>query len=83
MPDGLSAEVLAPKAAEKGVAILPGMPSYLTGQKGESHIRLNYTFPPKNRIAEGVRILCNGIQELIRMQKEEMWPAAHEINPIL
>lgn len=83
LPDGLSAEVLAPKAAEKGVAILPGMPSYLTGQKGESHIRLNYTFPPKNRIAEGVRILCNGIQELIRMQKEEMWPAAHEINPIL
>ena len=39
LPDGLSADQLASQAAKNGVAILPGMPAYLTKQKGESYIR--------------------------------------------
>lgn len=47
LPEGVSAEALAQKAAAGGVAILPGMPSYLVTRKGEAHVRLNYTFPAK------------------------------------
>lgn len=36
LPDGLSADLLASQAAKNGVAILPGMPAYLTKQKGRA-----------------------------------------------
>ena len=83
LPEGVSAEALAQKAAAGGVAILPGMPSYLVTRKGEAHVRLNYTFPAKNRISEGIRLLCEAIRELLRLSKEAAWPAENEINPIL
>ena len=83
LPEGVAAEALAQKAAAGGVAILPGMPSYLVTRKGEAHVRLNYTFPAKNRISEGIRLLCEAIRELLRLSKEAAWPAENEINPIL
>ena len=83
LPEGVSAEALAQRAAAGGVAILPGMPSYLVTRKGEAHVRLNYTFPAKNRISEGIRLLCEAIRELLRLSKEAAWPAENEINPIL
>lgn len=83
LPEGLSAESLVPEAARNGVAVLPGMPCFLVKAKGESYIRLNYTFPPKNKITEGVRILCEVIKKLTAVYQEEEAPAASEINPIL
>lgn len=64
LPEGLPADLLATQAAQNGVAVLPGTPFYLPGQKGENYIRLNYTFPPRNRIAEGIRVLCEVIRKL-------------------
>lgn len=83
LPEGVSAERLVPEAARNGVAVLPGMPSFLVKAKGENYIRLNYTFPPEDRITEGVRILCQVIKKLISAQQEEEMPAVSEINPIL
>ncbi|MDO4274262.1 MAG: PLP-dependent aminotransferase family protein [Eubacteriales bacterium] len=82
LPRGLPAEKLASEAAKNGVAVLPGMPSFLVNAKGENYIRLNYTFPPKNKIAEGIRILCEVIKKLISKETEEV-PVSNEINPIL
>lgn len=83
LPDGLSADQLASQAAKNGVAILPGMPAYLTNQKGEGYIRLNYTFPPRDRIVRGVKILCDVMRELITAHAESDPLTENEINPIL
>ena len=83
LPEGLSSDILVTRAAERGVAILPGTPSYLTPYKGECYIRLNYTFPPRDRIAEGIRILCEVIEELASARPEYTLCPDSEINPIL
>lgn len=83
LPEGLSSDILVTRAAERGVAILPGTPSYLTHHKGESYIRLNYTFPPKDRIREGIKILCDVIEGLSAAHSEYTLYSDNEINPIL
>ena len=83
LPDGLSADLLALQAAKNGVAILPGMPAYLSKQKGECYIRLNYTFPPRDRITCGIKILCDVIRKLILAHQQEEPLTDNEINPIL
>lgn len=83
LPEGLSADLLATRAAGSGVAVLPGTPSFLSGQKGENYIRLNYTFPPRDRITEGIRILCEVIRKLTALEEEAGAFSDSEINPIL
>lgn len=83
LPEGVPASELTAKAAAEGVAVLPGVPTYLSPQKGDGHIRLNYTYPPKDRIAGGIEILCSAIRPFIAAQKEEEAVTAGEINPIL
>ena len=83
LPEGVPASELTAKAAAEGVAVLPGVPTYLSPQKGDGHIRLNYTYPPKDRIAGGIEILCSAIRPFIAAQKEEESVTAGEINPIL
>ena len=40
-------------------------PSICRDRRGKIiYIRLNYTFPPRNRIAEGIRVLCEVIRKL-------------------
>lgn len=38
LPEGVPASELTAKAAAKGVAVLPGVPTYLSPQKGDGHI---------------------------------------------
>lgn len=83
LPEGLPADLLATQAAQNGVAVLPGTPFYLPGQKGENYIRLNYTFPPRNRITEGIRVLCEVIRKLTVSEKEDGALSDGEISPIL
>ncbi len=83
LPDGLSADALATLAAEKGVAVLPGGPTCLTNSKGDNYIRLNYTFPLKSNIADGVKILCGVVEGLIVETKKHKQLVTGEINPIL
>jgi len=82
LPEGVTASELTAKAAAGGVAVLPGVPACLSPQKGEGHIRLNYTYPPKDRIADGIGILCSLIRQLSAAHKDEEALTA-EINPIL
>ena len=69
--------------ADFRMACQPGMPAYLTKQKGESYFRLNYTFPPRDRIVRGVKILCDVMRELITAHAESDPLTENEINPIL
>lgn len=83
LPEGLSADALTGRAAEKGVAVLSGGITCLSGQKGDSHIRLNYTFPPKRDISRGIKILCEVIEKMVAESKNREPLAEGEISPIL
>ena len=52
-------------------------------RQGENYIRLNYTFPPRNRITEGIRVLCEVIRKLTVSEKEDGALSDGEISPIL
>lgn len=81
LPQGISATKLVPKAAEYGVAVLPGTSFFLTKQQGESFLRLNYTYAPQNDIDKGVKALCDAVKELMKNQKENDISRDMELNP--
>lgn len=51
------------KATEKGVSFIPGNVFYLKGSKGDSYIRLNFSYPSKLQIEKGIKILTDAIRE--------------------
>lgn len=54
---------LSLKASEKGVSFIPGNVFYLRGSKGDSFIRLNFSYPSKLQIEKGIKILTEAIKE--------------------
>jgi DNA-binding transcriptional MocR family regulator len=64
LPRGFSADRLVSKAAGYGVTFIPGRPFYVSGE-GDDHIRLNFTYAPKNKIDDGVRLLCKAMRALL------------------
>lgn len=83
LPQGISATKLVPKAAEYGVAVLPGTSFFLTRQQGEGFLRLNYTYAPRNDIDKGVKALCDAVKELMQNQKVTDTSGDLELNPII
>ncbi len=61
LPDGLDAKAMMPRAIAARVAYVPGTGFYADGS-GTGNIRLNFSFPPPERIREGVRRLA-GVME--------------------
>ncbi len=51
------------KAAAKGVSFIPGNIFYLKGSKGDSYIRLNFSYPSKLQIEKGIKILTEVLRE--------------------
>jgi len=51
------------KTTEKGVSFIPGNIFYLKGSKGDSCIRLNYSYPSKLEIEKGIELLTDAIRE--------------------
>lgn len=51
------------KTTEKGVSFIPGNIFYLKGSKGDSYIRLNFSYPSKLQIEKGIQILTDVIRE--------------------
>ena len=62
LPEGMDAKALAPKAAARKVAYVPGAPFYPNGGHG-NHLRLNFSTMQEDRIVEGVRILGQLLHE--------------------
>ncbi len=60
LPPGLSARALTWAAAETGVAIVPGEVFYAM-EPSDSHLRLNFTNTPEDRIPEGIARLARVI----------------------
>jgi len=56
LPRGVDTKKLLPEAVERGVAYVPGRNFFPHGG-GENTLRLNFSFPPAEKIEEGIRIL--------------------------
>ncbi len=56
---------MLPEAIEKGVAYVPGAPFFANGG-GWNSMRLNFSFPPPEKIEEGVKILSKLVKEKIK-----------------
>jgi len=65
---------LLPEALVKGVAYVPGA-SFFANGGGWNSMRLNFSFPPPDKIAEGIRILGSLAKEKI---KEPVGPITPE-----
>jgi Transcriptional regulators containing a DNA-binding HTH domain and an aminotransferase domain (MocR family) and their eukaryotic orthologs len=59
------------KTTEKGVSFIPGNVFYLRGSKGDSYIRLNFSYPSKLQIENGIRLLTEAIRESKDIVKED------------
>jgi DNA-binding transcriptional MocR family regulator len=82
LPEGLSANDLVAKAAEYHVAFIPGGPFFHSGQ-GDGFIRLNFTYAPKEKIEDGVRLLCKAVKALVTETTSVGGETAADINPIV
>lgn len=51
------------KSKEKGISFIPGNIFYVKGSKGESYIRLNFSYPSKLEIEKGIGILTQVVRE--------------------
>jgi DNA-binding transcriptional MocR family regulator len=67
LPEGLDSKAMMPRAIAARVAYVPGTGFYADGT-GAGNIRLNFSFPPPDRIREGVRRLAGVMEQEIAMR---------------
>lgn len=68
LPDGLDARAMMPRAIAARVAYVPGTGFFADGT-GTGNMRLNFSYPPPERIREGVRRLARVMEQEIAMRK--------------
>lgn len=68
LPDGLDSKAMMPRAVAARVAYVPGTGFYADGT-GTDAMRLNFSFPPPERIREGVRRLAGVMEQEIAMRR--------------
>lgn len=68
LPDGLDAKAMVPRAIAARVAYVPGTGFYADGG-GAGNMRLNFSFPPPERIREGVRRLSRVMEQETAMRR--------------
>jgi 2-aminoadipate transaminase len=65
LPEGIDALALLPRAVERGVAFVPGAAFY-AGTPRANTLRLSFVTVPPERIAQGISLLAQVLQEEIR-----------------
>lgn len=68
LPDDLDSKAMMPRAIAARVAYVPGTGFYADGT-GTNNIRLNFSFPPPDRIREGVRRLAGVMEQELAMRQ--------------
>lgn len=64
LPEGMDASKMVFEAVERGVAYIPGS-NFFTDPSKTNYMRLNYSFPSKEDIVEGIKILGDLLRERI------------------
>jgi len=65
MPEGFDADALLDEALKRGVAYIPGS-NFYTDPNIRNYLRLNYSYPSREEIAEGIRILGDLFSEALK-----------------
>ena len=65
LPKGISARKLLEETKTERVVFMPGDIFFLSGRE-DRYIRLNFVYPPKAEIAEGIRIICDRLCEMLQ-----------------
>jgi 2-aminoadipate transaminase len=68
LPEGLDSKAMMPRAIAARVAYVPGTGFYADGT-GTGNMRLNFSFPPPERIREGVRRLASVMEQETAMRQ--------------
>jgi 2-aminoadipate transaminase len=68
LPEGLDAKAMMPRSIAARVAYVPGTGFYADGG-GTGNMRLNFSFPPPERIREGVRRLAGVMEQEMAMRQ--------------
>jgi 2-aminoadipate transaminase len=68
LPEGLDSKAMMPRAIAARVAYVPGTGFYADGT-GTGNMRLNFSFPPPDRIREGVRRLASVMEQDLAMRQ--------------
>lgn len=68
LPPGLDSKAMMPRSISARVAYVPGTGFYAHGG-GAGNMRLNFSFPPPERIREGVRRLAGVIEQEMAMRQ--------------
>lgn len=63
LPPSIRPARLLTRSKEKGISFMPGKMFYQRGTKGDSYIRLNYSYPQPEKIKEGVALLIKAMKE--------------------
>jgi len=66
LPENMSLKLLIRKSIKSGVAFIPGNVFFPYGSQGASYIRLNYSYPSEQQIAEGMKLLIQAMKDSIR-----------------
>lgn len=64
LPPGIDGKGFINKAANAGVALIPGHVFYPMKNGGRDHVRINYTYESTERLREGMDILRRTLEEL-------------------
>ena len=68
LADGLDAKAMMPRAISARVAYVPGTGFFADGT-GRANLRLNFSFPPPERIREGVRRLARVVEQEMALRQ--------------
>ncbi|NLD18668.1 MAG: PLP-dependent aminotransferase family protein [Clostridiales bacterium] len=75
LPDGMEGKSLLAEAQKEGVAFIPGNAFYTKKSLGNNYIRLNYSYPTKEEIKEGMEkleIAMRRTQELVHKKSKQL-----------
>ena len=82
LPSDIDINLLVKKAADKGVAFVPGYAFYLD-QRLTGELRLNFTGASIAEIPEGIRRLCSAMNEAMDEHKTHAATSGIEFSPII
>lgn len=63
LPKTMDLTRLIERAGKKGVTFIPGPVFFPYGTKGDQYIRLNYSYPGKQQIRRGIKLLLSAMRE--------------------
>ena len=63
LPDGVDSKQFIRRAYNMGVTLIPGYVFYPCKNGGRDHIRINYSYEPRERLERGMEVLRKALEE--------------------